>query len=84
MQVELYNCHTGSVASNCFCLSLGGAMRLPSEPDATEKIHFLTDFYNKKFQMDLVPFNNSDEDGFLKFYNEERITHSGRTVATVV
>ncbi len=55
-------------------------MRLPGKSDAKEKIHFLTDFYAKKFHMPLIPFHNSDENAFLKFYNEEKVTYPGNFV----
>ena len=52
-------------------------MRLPGKPDDKNKIHFLTDFYAKKFDLPLVPFHNSDDNAFLKFYNEEKVTYTG-------
>ena len=57
-----------------FSLHPGGAMRLPGQVNDPVKIHFLTDFYANKFGLNLVPFNNSDKDGFLKFYNDPPVT----------
>lgn len=51
-----------------------GAMRLPNEPDDENKTHFLTDFYISKFQLPVVPFNNSDDNAYLKFYNMDPMT----------
>ena len=51
---------------------LGGAMRLPCKPDETEKTHFLTDFYNTLFKLQLTAFSNHDKHAFLKFYNKDR------------
>ena len=55
----------------------GGAMRLPGKPDDKEKTHFLTDFYNKLFKLQLSAFNNYDEHAFLKFYNCKAISIKG-------
>ena len=53
-------------------------MRLPGSPTAKDKIHFLTDFYvTDEFHLTTLPFNNSDENAFLKFYNMEPIRIEG-------
>ena len=53
-------------------------MRLPNEPNAPRKTHFLTDYYAaNKFHLPLKPFNNKDENAFLKFYNMEPMTIKG-------
>ena len=53
-------------------------MRLPDKPDSPEKIHFLTDFYAvKEFGLKLLPFNNTDDNAWLKFYDEDRIRIKG-------
>jgi monoamine oxidase len=51
-----------------------GAMRLPCPPDDPNKTHFLTDYYGETlFKLKMVPFVNSNEKAFLKFYNMPRI-----------
>ena len=58
--------------------SLGGAMRLPNKPNDPNKTHYLTDYYAKtKFGLPLVPFNNSDDNALVKFYNMEPIPIKG-------
>ncbi len=53
-------------------------MRLPCPPNAEEKIHFLTDLYvTDEFHLKTLPFNSSDENAFLKFYNMEPIRIEG-------
>ena len=49
-------------------------MHLPSRHDDVDKIHYLTDFYNKKFELTLAPFLNYDDHTFLKFYNYPAVT----------
>lgn len=50
--------------------TVAGAMRLPNPPKQKEKTHYLTDYYAKtKFDLNLVPFNNFDDNAFLKYYN---------------
>lgn len=52
-------------------------MRLPNKPK-DPKTHFLTDYYAKtKFDLPLVPFNNSDDNAFLKFYNMTPMSFTG-------
>ena len=60
----------------CFS-SPAGAMRLPCTPDDPNKTHFLTDYYGEKFKLKMVPFVNSNEKAFLKFYNMPRIQQEG-------
>ena len=52
-------------------------MRLPCKVDDPDKIHFLSDFYIKQFNLSIVPFNNSDEDCLLKFYNDSPVSFVG-------
>ena len=60
-----------------FSLS-AGAMRLPCTPDNPNKTHFLTDYYGETlFKLKMVPFVNSNEKAFLKFYNMPRIQQEG-------
>ena len=57
---------------------VAGAMRLPDKPDSPEKMHFLTDFYAKEeFGLKLLPFNNADDNAWLKFYDEDKIKIKG-------
>ena len=59
-------------------MSLGGAMRLPDEVDSEEKEHFLTDYYaTTEFGLKMLPFNNSDDNAWLKFYGDKKIRISG-------
>lgn len=59
-------------------LSIAGAMRIPDTPDSSVKMHFLTDFYAEtEFGLTLLPFNNSDENAWLKFYDEDKIRIRG-------
>ena len=55
----------------------GGAMRLPGALSDVYKPHFLSDFYAKRFKLPLVPFNNADENCFLKFYNMKPVQIKG-------
>jgi hypothetical protein len=52
-------------------------MRLPNTPDYQPKTHYLTDFYVDYFKLKTIPFNNADDNAFLKFYNMEPITIDG-------
>lgn len=53
-------------------------MRLPCAPDDPNKTHFLTDYYGENlFNLKMVPFVNSNEKAFLKFYNMPRIQQEG-------
>ena len=53
-------------------------MRLPDKVDSKEKIHFLTDYYaTTEFGLKILPFNNSDDNTWLKFYAEKKIKISG-------
>lgn len=60
----------------CFTC-VAGAMRLPNLCTDEEKAHYLTDFYAKEFNLKLGPFNNYDENAWLKFYDKEKIKVSG-------
>ena len=52
-------------------------MRLPNKPNDT-KTHYLTNYYAKeKFGLPLVPFNNADDNAFVKFYNMEPLPIKG-------
>ena len=65
------------MCNNCFCF-VAGAMRLPNLCDDENKAHYLTDFYAaKEFNLKLGPFNNYDENAWLKFYGKEKIKISG-------
>lgn len=60
------------------CFDTAGAMRLPCEPDAENKTHFLTDFYaSERFKLTLAHFSNYSEDTYLKFYNEKAVRRKG-------
>lgn len=52
-------------------------MRLPNKPCDENKIHFLPDFYINRFKLPVVPFNNYDENAFLKFYDMKPMTIKG-------
>ncbi len=41
-------------------------------------IHYLTDFYIRETELDVVPFHNSDGNAYLKFYNYDRMTIDGK------
>lgn len=57
---------------------IAGAMRIPDKPDSSEKMHYLTDFYAEtEFGLKLLPFNNSDDNTWLKFYDEDKIKIKG-------
>ena len=58
-------------------------MRLPSRAKDPNKIHYLTAFYNTKFGLPLVPFNNQDNDAFLKFYNRDPMTINGKLLRSL-
>ena len=53
-------------------------MRLPNKVTDEDKAHYLTDFYIKEFDLKLGPFNNSDPNAWLKFYDQEKIKISGK------
>ena len=53
-------------------------MRLPNKWDDKVKTHYLTDFYAKEFDLTLGPFNNSDDNAWLKFYDQKKIKISGK------
>ena len=62
-------------------LCIAGAMRIPDKPDSSVKMHFLTDFYAEtEFGLKLLPFNNSDDNAWLKFYDEDKIKISGKVL----
>ena len=53
-------------------------MRIPSPPDEPNKIHYLTDYYAEElFKLEMIDFINSNDNGFLKFYNKPRIQQKG-------
>ena len=53
-------------------------MRLPCEPDALNKTHFLTDFYaSERFKLTLAHFSNKSDNAYLKFYDEEAVRVKG-------
>lgn len=52
-------------------------MRLPNKFKDEDKTHYLTDFYANQFKLKLGPFNNYDENAWLKFYDKEKIKVSG-------
>ena len=53
-------------------------MRLPSAPNDTNKIHFLTDYYGEEVcELESIDFINSSENGFLKFYNKPKVQAKG-------
>lgn len=52
-------------------------MRLPNKFKDEDKTHYLTDFYANQFELKLGPFNNYDENAWLKFYDKEKIKVSG-------
>jgi len=64
-------------------VSLGGAMRLPGKVHSKVKEHFLTDYYvTTEFGLRTLPFNNSDDGAWLKFYGDKKIKVSGKYTAT--
>ena len=77
--VSLYINFTHVNTTNIFAAIISaGAMRLPSTPDEPNKIHFLTDYYGEElFKLEMIDFINSNENGFLKFYNKPRVQHKG-------
>ena len=55
-------------------------MRLPGSalPRSNAlRTHFLTDFYVKKFLLKTVPFVNSNDNCYLKFYGREKVKQEG-------
>ena len=72
----LYQLH---IPISSFLVKTAGAMRLPCAPKDSYKTHFLTDFYGENvFDLPMVPFVNSNENGFLKFYNMPKIQQKGK------
>ena len=59
-------------------------MRLPSRRNDVDKIHYLTDFYINKFELPTGPFNNSDNDALLKFYNYPAVTFTSKFSNTIL
>ena len=54
-------------------------MRIPKTPKDPNKTHYLTDWYAKDvFKLDLVPFSNTDEDAYYKFYDMEPMKIKGK------
>jgi len=62
----------------------GGAMRLPDKVESEEKMHFLTDYYINEFGLEILPFNNSDDRAWLKFYSKKKIRISGMLITWIV
>ncbi len=52
-------------------------MRLPCEPNDTNKTHFLTDYYANLFDLNLVPFVSRNSRAYLKFYNLPKVRIEG-------
>ena len=53
-------------------------MHLPGRPGDSEKPHFLTTFYTEElFKLEVVDFVNSNDNTFLKFYNQPLIQRKG-------
>ena len=72
----LYQLH---IPTSSFLVKTAGAMRLPCAPKDSYKTHFLTDFYGENvFDLPMFPFVNSNENGFLKFYNMPKIQQKGK------
>ena len=45
-------------------------MRIPKTPKDPNKTHYLTDWYaDNVFNLKLVPFSNTDDDAYYKFYD---------------
>lgn len=60
-------------------------MRIPDTPHSSVKMHFLTDFYAEtEFRLKLLPFSNSDENAWLKFYDEDKIKIKSMAIYTHV
>ena len=58
--------------------------RLPNKPNDPNKTHYLTDYYAKEeFGLPLVPFNNSDNNAFVKFYSMEPLPIKGIYIFTL-
>ena len=73
------NTYYNYVIMYSYLLCVAGAMRLPGKPDSSVKIHYLTDFYAEtEFGLKLLPFNNADDNAWLKFYDEDRIKIKGK------
>jgi len=59
-------------------------MRLPGKADSEEKTHFLTDYYiTNEFGLETLPFNNQDDNAWLKFYGDEKIKIGGELVVAI-
>ena len=57
---------------------VAGAMRFPDQLDSTVRMHYLSDFYAEtEFGLKMLPFNNADDNTWLKFYNKDKIRLSG-------
>ena len=53
-------------------------MQFPDKPDSNIKMHYLTDYYaDTEFGLKLLPFNNADNNAWLKFYSKNKIKISG-------
>ena len=51
---------------------------MPCAPEDPNKIHFLTDYYGKEvYKLKMIDFINTNENGFLKFYNKPRVQAKG-------
>ena len=73
------NTYYNYVIMNSYLLYVAGAMRIPDKPDSSVKMHYLTDFYAEtEFGLKLLPFNNSDDNAWLKFYDEDKIKIKGK------
>ena len=57
-----------------------GAMRFPDKHDSSVKMHYLSNFYTEtEFGLKLLPFNNADDNTWLKFYDKDKIKLSGKS-----
>ena len=54
-------------------------MRLLDTIESKEKMHFLTDRYvTTELGLKILPFNNEDDNAWLKFYGDKKIKISGK------
>ena len=62
-----------------------GAMRLPGtgERDWNGPSHFMTDFYAQQFKLPIIPFVNSNPNGYYKFYGKPAIKMSGKLLYNI-
>ena len=61
-------------------IRIAGAMRFPDQPDGSVKMHYLSYFYAEtEFGLKLLPFTNTDDNTWLKFYDKNKIRISGIT-----